>query len=149
MRYWTATKQPLAVTEEHSVLTPDQFEINEAWIFFRLNDVPIHTEQDGDFNFLALMDVASCFILGSAPLSAQAPELTQAEASQLLEEGRAHKQQLPKTLFVPATQPAEILSQEAERLGITVVRVAEDQLLVFTSEAKEGFKEHFSSGGKR
>ena len=130
------------------MLTPNQFEVNEAWIFFRLNDVPIHTEQDGDFNFFALMDVASYFILGSAPLSAKAAELTQAEASQLLEQGRAHKQQLPKTLFIPANQPAEILSQEAERKGITVVRVAEDQLLVFTSEAREGFKEHFSRSGE-
>jgi len=50
------------------MLQPDQFEVNEAWIAFKLNDVPIHTATDGDFNFLALIDAASCFLLCFVPL---------------------------------------------------------------------------------
>jgi hypothetical protein len=45
------------------MLHPSQFKINEAWIAFRLNGAPIRTERDGDFNCIALMDAASCFIL--------------------------------------------------------------------------------------
>jgi hypothetical protein len=129
------------------VLHPNQFHVNEAWIVFKLNDAPIHTEADGDFNFIALMDAASCFILSSAPVSASAPEPSRMDAKRLLKQGQAHKQQLPKTLFIPSGQPAKLLATEAERQGITVVRIPEDQLLLFIGEAREGFKAHFGSGG--
>jgi hypothetical protein len=133
--------------KEASVLHPNQFHVNEAWIAFKLNDAPIHTESDGDFNFIALMDAASCFILSSAPVPASAKEPSKMEVRRLLKKGQAHKQQLPKTLFIPSDQPANLLTVEAERQGITVVRVPEDQLLLFVGEAREGFKEHFGAGG--
>ena len=126
------------------VLHPNQFQVNEAWIVFKLNDAPISTESDGDFNFIALMDAASCFILSSAPVPASSAESSKLESRRLLKEGRAHKQQLPKTLFIPSNQPATLVATEAERQGITVVRVPEDQLLVFLGEARESFKDHFS-----
>ena len=125
---------------------PSQFQVNEAWIAFKLNDAPIVTESDGDFNFIALMDAASCFILSSAPVSVSTAEPSKMEAKRLLKQGQAHKQQLPKTLFIPNGQPASFLTSEAERQGITVVRIPEDQLLPFIGEAKEGFKERF--GGR-
>jgi hypothetical protein len=128
------------------VLHPNQFQVNEAWIAFKLNDAPIVTESDGDFNLVALMDAASCFIVSSALVSLSVAEPSQMEARRLLKEGQAHKQQLPKTLFVPDDQPAKLLTVEAERQGITVVRVPEDQLLLFVGEAREGFKERF--GGR-
>jgi hypothetical protein len=129
------------------MLHPSQFQVNEAWIAFKLNDFPIHTEQDGDFDFIALMDAASCFILGYASAPAARGELSAKGARHLLREGQSHKQKWPKTLFLPADQPAQFLSKEAKRKGITVVPVAEDQLLVFTGEAKQGFRERI--GGSR
>jgi hypothetical protein len=128
------------------VLHPNQFHVNEAWIAFKLNDAPIPTGSDGDFNFIALMDAASCFILSSALVPASAAEPSKMEAKRLLKEGQAHKQQLPKTLFIPSDQPASLLTVEAERQGITVVRVPEDQLLLFISDAREGFRESFGGG---
>ncbi len=44
---------------------PNQFQPNETWIAFKLNDAPVFTGADGDFNVLALMDAASCFILST------------------------------------------------------------------------------------
>jgi hypothetical protein len=128
------------------MLHPNQFHVNEAWIAFKLNDAPIPTESDGDFNFIALMDAASCFILSSAPVRTSAAEPSKVEAKRLLKEAKAHKQQLPKTLFIPNDQPANLLTAEAERQGITVVRVPEGELLLFVGEAREGFKEHFGGG---
>jgi hypothetical protein len=125
------------------VLHPNQFHVNEAWIVFKLNDAPICTELDGDFNCIVLMDAASCFILSSAAVPVSAVEPSKMEATRLLDEGQARKQQLPKTLFIPSDQPAALLSAEAKRQGITVVRVPEDQLLVFIGEAREGFRERF------
>ena len=48
------------------MLNPSQFEIDEAWIAFQLNDAPIHSEEDGEFDCIALTDAASCFIFESA-----------------------------------------------------------------------------------
>ena len=128
------------------MLHPNQFQVNEAWIIFKLNDAPIPTTLDGDFNFIALMDAASCFILSSVPVAASVAEPSNMEAKRLLKEGQTHKQQLPKTLFIPSDQLANILTAEAERQGITVVRVPEDQLLLFVGDARESFKERFSGG---
>ena len=124
------------------MLHPNQFQVNEAWIVFKLNDELIRTELDGDFNLFALMDAASCYILGSAMVKAGAAELDQMESRRLLEEGRAHKKQLPATLFVPRELSAGILTAEAERQGINVIRAEEYQLLVFIGEARESFKKY-------
>jgi hypothetical protein len=131
------------------VLHPNQFEVNEAWIAFKLNDAPIRTDMEGDFNLMALMDAASCFILGTSPVPVRVAEMTKMEARRLLKQGKAHKQQLPRTLFVPTTQPAQHLAFEAERIEITVVRIAEDQLLLFIGEAREAFQERFGTAGKQ
>ena len=129
------------------MLHPNQFEVNEAWIAFQLNDEPIRTEQDGDFNFLALMDAASCFILSSSPIAVTQLEPTPLEAKRLLKDGQAHKKRWPKTMFVPTELVAPLLVSEAESLGIDIVRIPEDQLLLFIGEAQDGFRERF--GGSR
>jgi hypothetical protein len=129
------------------MLHPNQFHVNDAWIVFKLNDEPIHTELDGDFNLIALMDAASCFILGSALVAVTVAEPSQMESKRLLKEGKAHKMQLPKTLFVPTELQAKFLAAEAERVGIDVVRIAEHQLLIFIGEAREEFIKF--SGGSR
>ena len=128
------------------MLHPSHFQVNEAWIVFKLNDHPIHTEKDGEFDFIALMDAASCFILGSSPIPSSVAELTRMEAKRMLKQGKAHKNQLPKTLYIPDGQSAEQLKIEAESQGISVVHTPEDQLLLFIGEAREGFRERFGGG---
>ena len=123
---------------------PSQFQVNEAWIAFRLNDAPVSTEADGDFNVFALMDAASCYILGTVFIRTDSSEPSQLESARLLKSGQSHQQQYPKSLFIPTNLAAGILSTEAERHGITVSCVPEDQLLVFITEARQGFQEHVS-----
>ncbi len=125
---------------------PSQFKVNETWIAFRLNDAPVSTESDGDFNVLALMDAASCCMLGMEFICSESSEPSQLESIRLLECGQSHKQQYPKSLFIPANREADILSTEAERRGINVVRIPEEQLLVFIGEARQGFQEHVNGG---
>jgi hypothetical protein len=122
---------------------PNQFQVNEACIVFKLNDAPIQTEADGDFNVIALMDAASCYILGSEFVAIRSKELSKLSARRLLNAGKSQSPHLPKKLFMPTGQAAGLLSAEAVRLGIDVVRVDEEQLSVFTSEARAGFKERF------
>jgi hypothetical protein len=128
------------------VLHPSQFQVNEAWVAFQLNEAPVHAGEDGDFNLIALMDAASCFLLSNALVPASAAEPSKLEARSLLKRGRAHKKELPKTLFISSDQRANLLATEAERQGITVVRVPEVEHLLFTVEAREGFK-HFTARG--
>ena len=128
------------------MLHPNGFEINEAWIVFKLNDAPISTETDGDYNVIALMDAASCFILGTEFVSVTSAEPSEMEAKRIIKGGTSHKKQLPKTLYIPESLAADMLCTEAERNGIMVIRVPEEQLLVFIGEAREGLKERIGGG---
>jgi len=129
------------------VLHPSQFQVNEAWIAFQLNDDPIYTEQNGSFNCVALMDAASCFMLGTQFVSVAESEPSQLDARRLLKEGWKHKKELPTTLFVPKGEYRTFLPAEAKRQGISVVPVLEKELLVFIGEARDGFREHIQGGG--
>ena len=128
------------------MLHPNQFQVNEAWIAFQLNDAPIQAGADGNFNCVALMDAASCFILTSTLISADGTGQSKLEARRLLKNAHANKHEMPKTLFIPSEHPANHLALEAERQKIAVVRVPENQLLLFISDAREGFKERFGGG---
>ena len=129
------------------MLHPTQFYVNEAWIIFKLNDAPLSTESDGDFDLIALMDAASCFILGTATLATSSAEISQLEAKRLLKKGQSHKKQLPSKLFIPGALLASRFAAEAERLKLAIQRVAEVELEVFIGEARESFKERFGGGG--
>jgi len=83
------------------MLHPRTFQVNEAWIVFKLNEAPVITEEDSDFNVIALMDAASCFILGTEFVPAASAGLSEVEAKRLLNSVKARKQELPKTLYVP------------------------------------------------
>jgi hypothetical protein len=125
------------------MLHPSQFEINDVWIAFRLNRAPIRTERDGDVNCIALMDAASCFMLSTELIAGTAPEPSQLEVRRLLKNAQCHRQQLPKTLFVPREDVVDLLEREAMRQNIEVVRVPECELLIFIGEARQGFAEQF------
>jgi hypothetical protein len=125
------------------MLHPKQFEVNEAWIAFRINSSPVRTELDGDFNCIALIDAASCFILAFEFVSTSAPEPTPAQFRQLMNNAKKHKQQLPRTLFIARADLADIMTHEATKLGVAVVRVPDNELLLFITEARQGFAERF------
>ena len=124
-------------------LHPSQFQVDEAWLVFRLNDVPIQTERDGDFHVIVLMDAASGFILANTFAPIEAPEPPRIAVRELLDQAKSHNGRLPTTLLVPHGQFTRILPDEAGRQGIAVVRVPEDQLQVFIGDARRAFKEHF------
>jgi hypothetical protein len=133
----------------NAVLHPSQFQSDEAWIAFRLNDVPVRTEEEGSFNVVALMDAASCFIFGAEFIAVEKAEPSQKEARRLFKAAKKQTRALPKTLFLPRAQFKIFLTQEAERLGISVVYVEDRELLPFIAEARRGFSERFSHQGKQ
>jgi hypothetical protein len=56
---------------------------------------------------------------------------------------QSHKQQLPKTLFIPRGDVADLMAGEAKRQNIEVVRIPESELLIYTGEARQAFAEQF------
>ncbi len=124
------------------MLNPDQFNVNDAWLAFRLNDAPINTERDGSFNAVCLMDAASCFILATAMVPAQHREPSELEVKRLFKIAWAHKRQFPSKLFLPVGQFDTVFPAQAERNGVSIVTVAESELSAFTDEARQGFNEH-------
>ncbi|MFO1468495.1 MAG: hypothetical protein U1F35_18975 [Steroidobacteraceae bacterium] len=131
------------------MLHPNQFKVNEAWIAFRLNDEPIVTDRDGSFHCMALMDAASCFLLGSELYPASMAELPGPGCKRLLMAGEAHKQQLPLTLFLAREQVWGELIREATRRKIEVVSVPESELLIFIGEARQSYAEHMQGERER
>lgn len=125
------------------MLHPNQFTVNEAWIAFQLNDAPLVTERDGDLDCLALMDAASCYILGMEMYAARATGPSAHESRRLLQQGQGREGTLPQKLFIAEGSVAGAMYQEATRLNIEVVTVPEDELCVFIGEAREGFKKRF------
>ena len=130
-------------------LHPSQFQVNEAWLVFKLNEIPIRTNLDGDFNCIALMDAASCFIMSNTLAPVEEAEPSKIAVRQRFNEAKKRKNELPKTLFIPSGQFDKILPAEAERMGLAVVRLPEIQLLPFIGEARESYKEHFGKGGSQ
>ena len=124
------------------MLHPNQFQVNEAWIVFQLNDAPVQTAQEGSFNCVCLMDAASCFIFGSAfiPIDQSQPSII--EVRELLKAAWAEKQEFPAKLFVPTGQFLINVPQEAERQGIEVVRETEARLMPFIREARQAFRQY-------
>lgn len=130
------------------MLHPNQFQVNEAWIAFQLNDEPIVTMLEGSFNCVCLMDAASCFILGQILVPSDRPEPSAFEANRLLGLGLAHGRGYPSRLLVPEGRYKKDLAAEAKRRKITFLPVPASHLLPFTAEARASFRE-FLSGRPR
>lgn len=131
------------------MLEPGAFDVNEAWVAFQLNDRPVCTEADGDFNVLALMDAASDYIFGTEFVSVTSREPSKPESVRLLQCGETKAGTFPATLFVPERLRVDILSAEAERRGIKVLRIPDEQLLRFIGEARRGFAAYMRGDGPR
>lgn len=126
--------------------SPQQYVENEAWILFQLNDGPVQTVADGDFNVLALMDVSSGLIHGMEFVPSSAVELTEFEAKKILNSAEAKVGCRPKYLFIDATQKRNRLKRVADSLGIKIVPEERKNLDEITEEARSGFADRVMRG---
>ena len=127
---------------------PSQFSPNDAWILFRLNDAPIVTEQDGDFDVLCLMDAASCYILANdfVPILGSTDAVRIAE--RLLAGAQVKAGCFPEKLFVSDELQSDRFAALAKKIGAELTLFDDEDLAPFASEAKEGFLAHVG-GGRR
>ena|ERR1700688_1428838 len=122
------------------MLSPSDFEANEAWVLFRLNKSPILLGDKRDYDLITLMDAASSSELSRDWVSVTAKEAWGAQARRLLEKAvYFNKNQLPKTIVVTKGALADFIGPEALRRGIHVKSVPQYELVVFASERRQAF----------
>jgi len=121
------------------------YEINQAWVAFKLNSAPIETVNDGDFNMVALMDAASGFMLATQAIAAYSPDLSELEALRFLNQGRSHKNQCPKELIVVDGLALDTLIYVAEKRSIKVSLVTAKEVSSLTKEPCDSFDENMGS----
>jgi len=120
-------------------ITSRQFIENEAWLLFQLNDEPVRTISDGDFNVLAIMDVATGLIHGMEFFDIDTEEPTEFESKKLLNSSESNAGTLPKFIFVNSSQRLVRFARAVSSMGIKIIPEEEKNLDPFTEEARVGF----------
>ncbi len=129
-------------------IDPREFAENEAWLLFQLNDAPVQTESDGNFNVLAIMDVATGLILGMEFVGVLAEEPSEFESRKLLASAESAAGIRPQRLLVDSQQNIDQLIRMASAMGFEVIPESESNLNPITQEARAGFAAHVS-GARR
>ena len=127
-------------------IEPSDFAHNEAWLLFQLNEAPVMTEADGDFNAVAIMEVVSGMIFGMELVQVSLPGLPEFLSRKLLAGAEGQSGARPKKLFIASEYDAGDLAKIAKAKGIEVERVPAKDLSGITQEAREGFAAHVSGG---
>lgn len=133
------------------MLEPNQFDVNDAWVVYRLNSAPMSTEAEGDFHVLCIMDVASCYIFDNELLPVQSAELPESVAARMIEAGRSQVQLLPGRFLLAAELESELaaFADLAEQLGVEAQWATEEELSSLISETRQVFREDFENRRSR
>ena len=127
-------------------IEPSDFAHNEAWLLFQLNEAPVMTEADGNFNAMAIMEVATGMIFGMELVQVSLPGLPEFLSRKLLADAEGQSGSRPQKLFIASEYDADDLVKVAKSMGIEVERVPAIDLSGITQEAREGFAAHVSGG---
>jgi hypothetical protein len=130
------------------LIDPHEYDRNEAWLLFWLNDAPVRTESDGDFNVMAIMDVGTGLILGMEFVGVLKEELSELESRKLLASAESKAGSRPQQLLVDSEQKVAQLIGAASAMGLEVILESGSNLNPITQEAREGFAAHIS-GARR
>lgn len=118
-------------------LHPEQFEVNEAWIVFRLFDEPMVTKDAGPVEVLGLMDAGSTCILNYWTRQV-GRDLTELEARSFFQALKvAPAPPPPRRLFIASDVPSDRVRSEAGRLGMVITTVDPSKLDGIVGPARE------------
>jgi hypothetical protein len=129
------------------VFTPNQFEVNEAWIAIRINDEFLFVKED-PYDMFVLLDAASTYVFGFvfSKVVDEAPAVKDVE--DLFKRAWEAKQEWANKLIVTDNSIASnVFIQEAERNGIPFDIVPISDLSQIIGPLKESFEKDFI--GKR
>lgn len=130
-------------------IIPDNFSVNEAWLLFQLNDAPVCTELDDDFNAFAIMDVATGVICGMELVAVTESDISEFQSRKLLAAAAVQAGVRPPQLFIESDQEMKSFSAVAAAMAIAVLRAPSVELQRISWEARKGFAMHVSGGHTR
>lgn len=102
------------------------------------------TEADGDFNAMAIMEVATGMILGMELVQISLLGLPKFLSRKLLAGAEGQSGSRPQKLFMASEYDADDLVKVAKAMGIEVERVPAKDLSSITQDARESFAAHVS-----
>jgi len=126
------------------MFTPDQFEVNDTWIAFRINEEFVFVQED-PYDIFVLMDAASTYVLGFvfSKVVEEAPSVDEVE--DLFKKAWEAKQQWPKKFIVTDESVASnVFIQEAKKNGIPVDVVPMSDLSPIIEPVKEIFAKNLA-----
>ncbi len=130
------------------MITPDQFNVNEAWIAVRINEEFILV-QDEPYDIYVLMDAASCYVLGHV-LSRVVDEAPQEkDVSDLFQAAFRAKNQWANILILTGNSPSDdVFRRQAEQEGLSVKTVDPSDLGPILDPLKELFASDFMKSAR-
>ena len=127
-------------------LQPRDFAVNRTWLLFRVNQLPIATEE-GEFDIFVLQDAASMFLFGTAfaPHGAECPP--KQAATRLLKKAWSQRQEWPEEIVLVGKPSMEnAFASAARKQGIAVRAVAEARMSFYIKDVQSSF-EVFAQNG--
>ena len=121
-----------------------EFTANEAWLLFQLSSAPIKTEADGDFDAIAIMDVASGLIYGMELVSVGGAGISEFQSRKLVSSAESKAGSRPSVLFIPSNCEANHLAVVAGKMGISVEKVPKSECSQLIKEAVDSFAAYVS-----
>ncbi|MBT3144865.1 hypothetical protein [Neptunomonas phycophila] len=120
----------------------NDFRVNEAWVVFKLNEVPLLT-QDGGMNMYALMDIGSGYIIGHIS-SSESSVPDKKEVKKLFLKAWKEKSDWPYKLILEEDNiQMKAVKQFAKNNGISLQQSSASELGKITSDPKKAFANHF------
>jgi hypothetical protein len=125
------------------MLTPDQFEVNEAWIAIRVNEKFIFVE-DNPYDIFVLLDGASTYVFGFVLSSVVDESPNEKDVGDLFKEAWETKQEWARKLIVADDSIAnDVFIKEAKKHGLEIDTVPAFSLAPIVGELKEIFCRDF------
>ncbi|MFO7879085.1 MAG: hypothetical protein R6V52_03510 [Bacteroidales bacterium] len=131
---------------EFSMITPDQFRVNEAWIIAKINEQFLYV-QDEPYDSYVLMDAASCYVFGYvlSRVIDEAPR--EKDVKELFQTAFDGKNQWADILILTGNNPVDdVFRKEAEQKGLYVKIINESDLETILGPLKETFALVFMRG---
>jgi hypothetical protein len=128
------------------MLTPDQFEVNEAWIAIRVNEEFVFVKDD-PYDIFVLLDAASAYVLGFIISSSVDESIDEKEVENLFNNAWKVKQQWAKKLIVADDSIVNgVFINEARKHKFEIETVPISSLATIVGPIKESFSGDFKSG---
>ena len=126
------------------MLIPNQFRVNEAWIAFRANDKFFFIKNE-PYDIYALIDVASCFVLGYILSKVTNGIPSEKDVQDLFKQAWTAKGLWAEKLILSENSTTQnIFRKQAEQNGLRVEIVPLSDLELIVTPVKESFASAFT-----